>query len=286
MYLFGEVATSHDRGYALINGLLTSLSSQVSLILLHRDYQPDYHSFFNQAVAESSNAVNEKGFYTGLSITPSRSTEWIFYADVFRFPWLRFRVDAPSNGYELLSQFNHSVSKKTRISLRYKLESKQENDALDNVRNVLEDVRRQNYRLEISQKVTESVHLRNRIELVQYRKAQKNETGSIMFQDVIYNPLRSRFSGNFRFALFDTPGFNSRIYAFENDVLYSYSVPAYQNRGIRFYLNGRYAPSRTTDIYLRYAISSYTDLNSIGSGLDEIQGNKKSDIRLQIRFQF
>ena len=73
---------------------------------------------------------------------------------------------------------------------------------------------------------------------------------------------------------------------FENDVLYAYSVPAYQGKGIRFYVNGRYKLSRNTDLWIRYAMINYTNQETIGTGGDLIEGNKRSDIRLQLRFQF
>ncbi|MBC7913474.1 MAG: hypothetical protein H7Y07_05055, partial [Pyrinomonadaceae bacterium] len=286
MYLFGEAAHSLNQGSAFVNGLMASVSSSVSVILLHRNYQRNYQSFFNQALAESSNAVNEKGFYTGITISPNKKIEWSFYADLFRFPWLKFRVDAPSSGHEVLSQLLFSPSRKMKICLRYKLESKQENEGLETGLSFLEGVKKQNYRLELSYKISDDFQLRNRVELTQYKKANATESGNMVFQDLIYSPLKSAFTANLRFALFDTPGFNSRIYAFENDVLYSYSMPAYQNKGMRFYVNGRYQVNKSTDICFRYAITSYTDLNSIGSGLDKIEGNKKSDIKMQARFLF
>ncbi|MGV3509381.1 MAG: ComEA family DNA-binding protein [Sphingobacteriaceae bacterium] len=286
LYWFGEVAHSLNSGYAFLNGVITSLTPKVSLILFHRHYQKNYQSFFNQAVSEGTNAVNEKGFYSGLVISPSKKLELNIYADFFKFPWLRYRVDAPSSGYEILSQFSYSPSKKLKTILRYKFESKQENDVFDNAMNYLTEVQKENYRFEISYKISDNFQLRNRIEMVDYTKEGAKEQGFLLFQDVIYNPMASRFSGNCRFALFDTPGFNSRLYAFENDVLYSYSVPAYQNKGLRFYFNTRCRINRSSDLWFKYAISYYSDLESIGSGLEEIEGNKKSDIKLQLRYQF
>lgn len=285
-YWFGEVAHSLNSGYAFLNGVITSLTSKVSVILFHRNYQKNYQSFFNQAVSEGTNAVNEKGFYSGLVISPSKKAELNIYADFFKFPWLRYRVDAPSSGYEILSQFSYSPSKKLKTIFRYKFESKQENDVLENTMNYLAEVQKRNYRFEISYKISDNFQLRNRIEMVDYKKEEVKEQGFLLFQDVIYNPMASRFFGNCRFALFDTPGFNSRLYAFENDVLYSYSVPAYQNKGIRFYFNTRCRINRSADVWLKYAMSYYTDLESIGSGLEKIEGNKKSDIKLQLRYQF
>ena len=89
-----------------------------------------------------------------------------------------------------------------------------------------------------------------------------------------------------RVALFDTPGFNSRIYAYENDVLYGYSIPAYQNKGLRYYVNGRYRFTGKMDMWLRYSLSKYKDITEIGSGQDQIDGSKRSEIKIQFRYQY
>jgi hypothetical protein len=286
VYFFGEASHSSGSGYAYLNGLIGSISPQVSVVLLHRNYQKDYHSLFNQSVSEASNAVNEKGFYSGLIIKPDSKWEWAMYADLFRFPWMKFGVDAPSRGYELLSQVTYTPTKKFKIYGRFKKEVKEENDDFENPINSLEQVSKQSGRVEISYKISSGITLRNRFEFSDYKKAETQEYGYLAYQDVIYDPLQSKISGNIRFALFNTPGFNSRIYAYENDVLYSYSVTAYQHRGTRFYINGRYLLRRGLDLWLKYSLSSYTDLDKIGSGLDEINGSHRSEIKLQFRYQF
>lgn len=286
-YFFGEAAHSLFSGAAFVNGLMSSLSSQVSLVLLHRSYAKNYHSFFNQSVSEASDAVNEKGFYSGLVVKLSPKWELVTYSDFFKFPWLKFRVDAPSDGFELFAQLSYVPNKKFKVTGQYKQQIKEQNDDLQNTINGLETVGKQNCRLEISYKINDIFTLRNRAEMSQFKKSDsKPEFGFLTYQDIIYDPMSSKISGNLRFAIFDTEGFNSRIYAYENDVLYSYSVPAYQGRGLRCYLNGRYTISRGLDIWLRYALLSYTDQQTIGTGLDKIEGNKRSDIKFQVRYQF
>src|SRR5690606_19530190 len=51
-YLYGEAAHSVGSGFAFTNGLITSLHPHLSLALHYRNYQRNYHSFFNQGVAE------------------------------------------------------------------------------------------------------------------------------------------------------------------------------------------------------------------------------------------
>ena len=286
-YLFGEAAYSGSNKLAYINGVMSSISSRLSVVILHRNYPEDYHSFFNQAIAEASNSVNEKGVYAGMLIKPVNKIDIAIYSDFFRFPWLKYGIDAPSMGHELFSQLTYTRNKKTKFGIRYKLEQKQDNDALDNAVNFLQEVTKQSFRLDFSSKVNKFLTLRNRVELLEYqREAVKKEPGWMIYQDLIFDSMKSRFSGNLRLAYFNTHGFNSRIYAYENDVLYSYSIPAYQNNGLRFYCNGRYTFNRNIDFWIRYSISKYNNMDTIGSGNDEITGSKRSEIKVQFRYLF
>lgn len=286
-YFFGEAAHSAGSGYAFTNGLISSISPKVSAVFLHRNYQKDYHSFYNQAISEGSTAVNERGFYSGLTVRPVSGWELSAYADFFRFPWLKYGVDAPSMGYELFGQLAYTPNKRLKVVTRYRYKQKEENDDDENTANMLQPVNKHNYRLELNYKINDDFMIRNRVEMSQYKKQPgAAETGYLAYQDVVYNPVQSKFSGNLRFSIFDTSGFNSRIYAYENDILYSYSVAGYQDSGLRYYVNGRYTLKKGIDVWARYSMTSYTDRQSIGSGLDEIAGNKRSDVRLQLRYQF
>ena len=286
-YFFGEMAHSKNGGSASINGIISSLSPKVSLVLMHRRYTKNYHSFFSQAISESSNTVNESGFYSALSLKFDSKWDLFTYSDFFRFPWLKFRVNAPSSGYEIFAQINYRMDKKLKLSSRFKQQVREENPENIIAGSGLETVDKQNYRIEISYSINDRFSLRNRVEMVRYQKGgSKYELGFLNYQDIIYKPLSSKISGNIRFGIFDTESFNSRIYAYENDVLYSYSVPAYQGKGIRFYFNARYTLIRDFDLWLRYSLTSYYDQNTVGTGDDQINGNKRSDIRLQIRYQF
>ena len=173
------------------------------------------------------------------------------------------------------------------MSGRFKQQVREENPEYDVAGSGLETVDKQNYRFEISYNINDRFSLRNRAEIVRYQKgAAKYQLGFLNYQDIIYKPLSSKLSGNIRFGIFDTESFNTRIYAYENDVLYSYSVPAYQGNGVRFYVNGRYTLIRGFDLWLRYSLTSYYGQQTVGSGDDQINGNKRSDVRLQIRYQF
>jgi hypothetical protein len=285
MYAFGEGAYSLDKGFGLVNGLITNLSHQLSLVLLHRYYQKGFHSFISQGFAESTKAINEKGLYTGLILNLSPKVEWVGYIDYFKFPWLKYQVDGPSSGYDLFSQFVYSPRRTFNIAIRYRYRNKEENASLDGPNNRIENVLRQQARIEIKYHLTNAIQFRNRFELIDYSKGKEKENGYLVYHDIVFKPLEKAVSGNIRLAAFKTDGYNSRLYAFENDVLYGYSFPTYFNTGLRFYTNIRYQVRRNCDLWIRYASFLYAD-NGIGSGLEHIAGNTKSDIRLQLRIQF
>ncbi|TJZ50821.1 helix-hairpin-helix domain-containing protein [Sphingobacterium olei] len=288
MYMYGETAYSAGGGFAANNGVIASLHPKVSAIVNYRNYQRNYHHFFAQSLSEASQVGNEKGLYGGIIYHPSRTLEWVNYADVFRFPWFRFRVDGPSGGTDFLSQVTYNWYKKGKVLLRYRHRIKQENLNLsDRNENLLADVIRNQIRSEFQYKLNQIWTVRTRGELTLFEKEKDEKSaGWIAYQDIFWKGWNNRLNINTRLAYFHTGSYNSRIYAYENDVLHASSFPMYYGKGIRTYLNLRWRMTKDLDIWGRYAVTKYTDQETVGSGLDLIEGNQKSDFKIQVRWQW
>jgi DNA uptake protein ComE-like DNA-binding protein len=285
---FGEVGRSENSRLAYLNGALISIDSRVSLSILHRHFDKDYQALLSNAFAENSKSANEDGFYLGVSTRPVRTIALAAYYDQFRFPWLRYQVDAPSTGNEYLAQLTFTPSKKFEAYFRYKQQNKPENIPGDEfLVSRLQDTHQANYRLNVRYKISDAVTLTNRVEFIELEKGSDMPVkGFMIYQDVNYKPMKTRFSFNLRYVLFDTDTYDSRIYAYESDVLYTYSIPSYYYKGQRYYLNVRYKIMRGIEVWFRYAKTVYDNQKTISSGLEEIDGNHKSEIKAQIRFQF
>ena len=93
--VFGEGATSKSGGLGMVGGFIGSLSPIVSISMVLRNYQRYFHSIYGNSFGESTRNINESGIYWGLKITPSRKYFFTAYYDKFKFPWLRFRAEAP-----------------------------------------------------------------------------------------------------------------------------------------------------------------------------------------------
>jgi len=284
---FGEIARNKNGAFATVNGLIISLDPRISMMLLHRNYERAYYSIFSNPFRESD-AANERGFYTGISVKPVRQVSINGYYDFFTFPWLRYQVDAPSYGYEYLMQITYTPSRKTELYFRIKEWKKQRNVYGDeSPLDYLVDVKQVNYRFNASYKVSTAVSLRSRVEFSHYEvKDAPADEGYVILQDVNYNPMGFPLSFNFRYAIFDTKTYDSRIYTYENDLPGTFTVPAYYYQGQRIYFMVQYHIRKGIDIWARVGQTVYSNRDVISSGLDEIEGPKKTDVRLQLRLEF
>ena len=87
-----------------------------------------------------------------------------------------------------------------------------------------------------------------------------------------------------RVAAFRTDSYDTRIYAYENDVLYAVSFPAYYGRGFRWYGIVKLPLGNAVEVWLRTARTRVTDRETLGSGPEEIDGNTKTDVRIQVKY--
>ena len=286
-YFFGEAAYSFPGAAAFLSGVMASISSRLSAVIVYRNYSKEHLSFYSQPLGEGSGSVNENGFYGGLHFLPTRKWSISFYGDISHFPWLRYRVDQPSSGIQMMGQFSYTPHKNLVALLKISTKKGEQNDTSGLAVNPVANFRKDNMRLGLQWRLNRKIGMENRVEITRYQKGKRAvEQGIMMYQDVDFRPMSSKLSAGLRLAYFNTPSYDSGIYAYEDDVLNGSGSGLYNGKGIRFYLNTNYRLSRQLRVWCRYGIYSYPGATETGSGLDEIKGSKKSEIRLQLRYQF
>lgn len=285
LHFFGEAALDKNLEKAWLNGALLSVDAKVDVSVLHRMIGKKYQAVYGRAFTESATPANERGTYIGLRIRPVRQILINAYSDFYRFPWLKFRVDAPSGGSEYFVQVNYLPNKAVELYSRYRAEKKyinERNDAAPVNSVVLKA--RQNWRLHGSYQLSPQLVVRSRADIIWYdRRGVKAEEGFLFFTEADYQ-LSRRLAADGRILFFETNGYNSRLYAYEHDVLYAYSIPAFFDKGMRYYVNLRCKINQHWSCWGRWAQTIYRDKDKIGSGLDAIAGNKKTEFRLQLLY--
>jgi len=285
----GEFSASDNHGFATTNSLLLTLDGKLDLCFLYRHFEPNYQTTFNNPFAENSDGKNESGFYFGLSYKPARAFTINSYIDFYKSTWLRYQIDAPSNGYDLLAEIQYNPSKVLSMYVRYKYENKQKNETNNSLAayDVLADQLRQQFRFHIKYKISLMLEAESRLELSQFTTLNTaNAYGTLIYQNLKMKLFKNKFTINSRLAMFDIDSYNARIYAFENNVPYTYSVPMYQNSGVRFYLMTSCNITKNVKFYVRFSQTQYSNVKTIGSGLEQINGNTQSDLIMQLQLRF
>jgi hypothetical protein len=286
-FFFGETAVSASRGNGSIVGMMSSLHPKLALSVLWRSYDRDFHTFYGNSFSENSRTINEKGLYLGLDFKPNQKFNWSYYYDRFQFPWLRYRVYAPSTGHEWLTRLNYRPSKKTLLFLQFREESKARNMSEYppfQSPYLLDQGLKRNIVVNIDQRVDKVWSFKSRVTASSFHFGEKKTKGFSISQDVNIDKEKWRISS--RLVLFDTEDYDNRQFIYERNVLWLFSIPALHGQGLRYYLLGQYKLSPKLSFWARFARTIYTDREIIGSGLQQINGNQITETVFQMRYQF
>lgn len=291
IHLFGEAATDNKFNKAFIHGAIISLDTKMDASLVYRKINRGYQSVNANAFTENTYPINENGFYTGLAVRPVNTVQIDAYADVFQFPWLKYRVDAPSVGKDYFIQVTWTPNKRVELYARYKSESKMINrSGTDATNTIIDMVPQKDFRLQTNIIINKEITVGNRTELVWYNNTAPDAgQGFISYLEVFYKPNHKFWQGNMRVQYFETDGYNARVYTYEADMPYSFSIPFYYDKGMRYYFNVNCDASQLfnkkqkkhtrLNFWLRWAQTIYPGKTITGSGLDEINGNHRTEIK-------
>ncbi len=285
---FGEAAMNNEKGVAIVNGALINASAKAQFSLVHRYYDRKYFALQQNAFGESATGNNEAGLYAGMVLRPLKKTTVSTFFDFYRFPWIKYLIDAPSRGFEYFGQVNYAVSSRVDMHVRYRYEIRNRNVPANETKiDYLTDVVRQSLRYHVSYALNRKVAFQNRVEYAWYNdNINPVEKGFMIYQDIRLEPFKFPLTIYARYTLFDTQTFNARIYAYENDILYMFSIPPLSDNGFRYYLLLKYDINPNITVWLRFAQTYFSNREKVGSGLDEINGNTRSEIKAQVRVRF
>lgn len=281
--LFGEAAVSKSKGKAFLQGATAHLHDRIQFSGLFRHFDKNYHAMWATPFSEGSSAANETGLYFGTRILPVKFVTLSAYSDLYRSEWINFTTAGPSNGWDVFTQADFRLSRKVQFYLRYKNEEKEQKFTV-NERYVDLPEQFRKSRLHFQYNPSEMFTLKTRVEHVFY-KGMETENGWMVFQDVQVAPAKVPLNLSARIAWFNTESYNSRIYAYENDLLYTFAVPAFFGEGFRTYVNLKYKISEKAEIWFKLANTLQSGAESIGSSYNEIAGNQKTEVKFQLRLK-
>lgn len=286
--LYGETAVSANGALATLNALELTPASYISFLALYRNYSRRYQAFFGNAFAQNSTLQNEKGVYMGFQIVPLARWKIAAYLDFFRFPWLKYGVDAPSAGQEYSVQADYTSGPPFSASLRYQYARKEKNQTSGEKAGLSVDPYiRQRLRGQVSYRLSPVFSGISSANGLLYREGKGPvRQGILISQRISWKPFSLPFEGDGSAAWFRTDDSATRLSVYEKNLLYAFNRPSFYGRGIRVAASFRWNIGRTLSLSVKIAHTHYTDRDQIGTDAETIEGSDKTDIYSLIRWKF
>jgi hypothetical protein len=283
--LFGEFSVDRDYSLAYLIGAQLYMHPRLVAYILHRHYSKDYNNYYGAAIGEYSQNNNETGILLGMRFLVSKDFTLTTSADFFNRSWISYRTDSPSRGQEFSFQLDWVPNETAYFYLRVQSAHKMMNISSDEAIQQVDEYQHHKIRGHLELRLLEQVSIKNRMEVSQFNGFAQSK-GWMVYQDIRYTMLRGPLQFTGRFAAFDTDDYQSRIYTYENDVLYAFSFPALYDKGYRIYLLTKASVSRKLTFWMKLGHTVYTHGDKILSGFNEIDGNHHTTLTAQIRLKF
>jgi len=274
--LFSEAAWSFPGSGAITGGIRAAPSGRVTLNLTGRHYAPDYHTFHANSYRSGSSVSNEQGLAGNIHVEAARHLFLSAGADIYRIPWLRYRSSAPSTGSTVELRSEYMPLEGLNLRLTY-LASEREYDVPGDNSGVAHSKRDRREQLTAMLVYSPSETVRSTTRAGYCSLNGGVERGYILCQDLALSFSNVPVRVWFRYALYSTDSYASRLYAWENDMLYGFSVPAMYGEGSRTAMMVSWKPFSSLELRAKYSVSMR----------HEGQGNEITrDVRVQARIVF
>jgi len=274
--LFGEVSADKSWNFAFVQGFTVRPADRLSINILYRNYSPGFISLHACGPGSSTSTGNEHGLLGNFIFEAAKYLFINAGFDITSFPWLKYRCSYPS------------IAKRKEIRVKYIPSDKFSFEMLYNYRFSMTDMKddtgipgmaeltARTFKGIVKYSPVEYLNLTTRID---YKILE--ETGSkgmLMLQDINYRFRQIPVTLWFRHCIFSTDDWNSRLFTWENDLLYSFSIPALSGKGSRNYLMIKWEIADMAELRIKYRLTSaqstyYTT-------------NESDEIKLQFRIRF
>ena len=267
--IYGEMTVNNFRNLAFVNGATLRPSDRLSVNVLWRKYSYGYTSFNGRGPGSSSSSANEQGITGNFSFEAAKHLFISAGYDVTHYPWLKYRCSFPSmsrkGGIVLRYLPTEKLNFEFSYDYRYSMINNQKASGIAGI----EGSESRTFKWLFRYTPDENSAFTTRIS---YKAAYPSGSrGMLLLQDVYYRFGRVPVTLWFRYCLFSTESWDSRLYTYENDLLYSFSIPALSGEGSRSYLMVKLDLGRIGEIRIKYSFTGITEKSGTEIFSDELK---------------
>jgi hypothetical protein len=276
LILYGELSTTGSYRYAMVQGVSFRPSDRLTINILYRNYGPGYFSFHGKGPGGSSSTSNEQGLLGNFTFEAAKHLFISGGCDIQHFPWLKYRCSAPSWGMRRELRFRFLPTDKltfdASFNYRFSMVDSTESMGIPEQKEMIT----KSLKCSVRYSLTGNLSIGTRID---YKYIDPSGSrGMLLLQDMNYRFRHIPVALMFRYCVFNTDSWDSRIYTFENDLLYSYNIPALSGEGSRSYLMAKWEIGKFAEMRVKYGITSL-----IENGMS-VKENQELKVQFKVMF--
>jgi hypothetical protein len=275
LLLFAEAACSYPGSWSAIGGLRAKPSGRVTFNLMARHFSEDYYAFHSGAFRAGSGSSGETGIAASLHLEVARHLFMSAGADHYRMHGPRYRSSSSSYGDRIEIKGEYLPRDDLALRLTYTYTSGEYDLPVERGIADSEVSGRSGIAMIFSFDPSDRVRLTTRAAACS--TSPSGEKGYMLCQDVSFSPRALPVTIWLRHALCTTDGYDSRLYAWENDLHYYFNIPALYGERSRSCLMVSWTPAERIEIRGKYVVT----VSSSG-----IERELRNELRLQARVVF
>ena len=281
--LFGEFAASSTKGYGVLQGAVFKVDPRIKLSALFRHYSKNFAALDGNPYSKNNKLNNETGLLLTSEIILTKKINLIALLDIYQFRWLKYLIDKPVPHLDASLRFDISIARNCALLLRYTYKTQAKNFREEQPYNQILEIQQHRLRVIFSYSFLQYLQFKSEVSGVYNRNTHKNENlfGVLAYQDVGVNIEKIGLDLKLRFALFDTDTYDERLYAYENDVSYTFTINSYYYRGCKTYFIIKWK-SKHFEIQGKISRLLFFNKNQISSGLEMIDAPHKTEVKVQV----
>ncbi|MCL2434508.1 MAG: hypothetical protein FWD09_00020 [Lentimicrobiaceae bacterium] len=281
--IFGEVAASSTSGFGFLQGAIFKIDPRVRLSALIRHFSKNFIAIDGKPYSKNSKLNNETGLLLTSEIVLSKRVNMVMFFDMYQFHWLRYLTDKPLPHLNASLRFDIAMSRNCALLVRYTYKTQAKNFREEQIYNQVLETQQHRLRVILSCNFLQFLQLKSEISGVYNRNIhhKKHIFGLLAYQDVGVNMNRIGLDLKLRLALFDTDTYDERLYAYENDLSYTFTINSYYYRGCKTYFIVKWKYG-WFEIQGKISRTLFFNRNQISSGLELIDAPHRTEVKLQM----
>ena len=252
--LYGEISANNIKKYAMVQGLSIRPSDRLIINFLFWKYAPGYISFHGKGPGGSSGSYSEQSLLGNFTFEAARHLFINGGCYIQHFPWLKYRCSSPSMGVKREAGIKYMPTAKLAFDCIYSYRLSMADYSQKPGVPVLTQMVSRSLKFVVRYSIYDNLTLSTRID---YKIIEPSSgKGVLLLEDLNYRVRSFPLSLWLRYCTFNTDDYDSRIYTWENDLLYTFSIPALYGNGSRFYFMAGWKIHNKAELRFKYGTLS------------------------------